>query len=139
MSFKYHETVQELKRLLLDEKDLAAINTYFFKHLGNDRDFMQLGMPKDDPKLLEMIECTASTLSPESSVVGQPYFVYVPKFQLYHGTCHVIGRQASVFYFDDLKKGMLAVLSFGGSTDYLRLSEASLRRRMRNTGFSVAP
>src|SRR5262249_1237243 len=85
---------------------------FFLTNFGEQPGFMRLGEGSGRVPFLEQVLGEGGgQLFPKKAIpLGQMMLVRIPEDQFIHGTVTIEGRLASVLYFDDIHKGMLAIL-----------------------------
>ena len=70
-----------------------------------------------------MVEAALAQLEGHQVQIVSSMLIYVKKYHFYHGPCMLPnGKFGSVFFFDDILQGLLAVSDMGGHVHYMRLT-----------------
>lgn len=102
--------------------------TFFFDHLGENSQFMNLGKPtKNKPvnkTLKEILKKVGQQhLNKPSVLVSNMLLIEIPNRHFFHGPAMVDNYIASLFYFEDVKMGMISLARLGsGWVHYARFS-----------------
>jgi hypothetical protein len=115
----------ELKKMLVQEKNLVTVWSFFLDHFAENAEFMGLG------------KCTQHTLV-EAIVaqVGKEMFagpgtvrgLLLSRVQDFiHGPFSVDGRIGAVFYFEDIQTGLMSVAE-GLTSDQVKFARFSGRQ-----------
>ncbi|MDQ3250561.1 MAG: hypothetical protein M3Q45_15315 [Chloroflexota bacterium] len=117
--------VTMLKMKLMEAKELADVMNYFFDHLGESQEFINVSQPARH-ELLEAIiaQTVGPLLGAKAKVVLHNFLLlHVAQHQFYHGAFTIQGKMANVIYFDDIQMGCIAVaLGMDGPTSFIRFS-----------------
>jgi hypothetical protein len=105
----FKEKLETLKKMLDEEKKFSVTFNYFFDHLGEDPYFFDSCKKTKNPLIKEMLKHVGEQLFDDDGMVTNLKLLKYPKANFYHGSCFVHGRTASLFFFEDIKKGMAAV------------------------------
>ncbi len=119
--------LKELKKKLVEEKDLGKVWLFHMDHFADHLEFVQLGQPAHNPYLDAVILQSCQKMLGTTSPIYDFLLIEIPEYHFFHGPFKVGGRIGGVIYFDDIKKGLLAVSAKYPPTDevmYLRFSEA---------------
>jgi hypothetical protein len=108
----FAEKIETLKRALVDAKNLADVQEYFLTHFAEDDKFMDLGKPVYDAFLESVIDQVMEQVFESKVIMRQVMLIKLPEYHFIHGSCVVEGRFLSVFYFEEVPIGMVAVASF---------------------------
>ncbi len=108
------EELEELKAMTQVEEDFAAIWKFFFDHFGERPEFMSLGERADEEmhEFLEpILESVCRKVISREVMVAQFVLTEVEAAgaRFYHGPCLTDAGVAVVFYFDDVKAGMISI------------------------------
>jgi len=105
-----------LKDKLITAKDFQDPWNYFFDHFGENPDFLQLGHRSHDPALKTIIEGIGEQLFKKKVKVSNFLLTEIAEHNFFHGACFIQGRIATVLFFKDIDKGLLAIsMSMGSS------------------------
>jgi hypothetical protein len=118
----------ELKTLLQTGTEFGDIASCFFD-LSELPAFMEVGKVSRDKalkhKLEQIIEQAASQMFKGELILHNFMLVELPKRHFVHGPISLNNYLCNVFYFTDLKSGMLTITSLrpGALTHFIRLTE----------------
>ena len=120
--------LEDLKKKLVTAKDLSEVGNYFFDHLGEDSDFLDLGKPGRNAVLEAFIAALGRQLCGGKCTITKLLLIQVPGTHFIHGGCFLNGRLANVIYFDDIEVGLLCLVPTkpGGDTVFSRFSAQAL-------------
>jgi hypothetical protein len=102
-------SLQELKKKLVNDKDLLPVWEFFLDHLGDDPAFIDLGEPVDHAFLQEVLPRLGAQMYPRAAMICQMRLVRLADQQFIHGAVNVDGRAGGVLFFEDVQVGLLAV------------------------------
>ncbi len=119
MSEVVTDAIAKLERLLRESDDFSEIGNAFYDLVEIDA-FLDMGAPKENPRLAGMLAAGAEKLFQQPCSIPYSLFVYVPEFDFYHGPAFIESHSANIFYFAGIDLGMLIVDA--GKTHFLRLS-----------------
>ena len=101
--------LQELKKKLINDKDLLQIWGFFLDHLGENVAFLDLGEQVRHPFLEEILPRLGVQMFPQTATVCEMRLVRLADQQFIHGSVTVGGRYGGVLFFEDVQVGLLAV------------------------------
>ena len=108
-----------LKEKLINAQDFAEVMHYFFDYFAENEEFLKLGRAQHSSLVEAIAKETASSALQERATVREFRLFRLPKAKLYHGACFVNGRIATLFFFEDIMTGMMAI-SMGDGTSEIR-------------------
>ena len=120
--------LDELKEKMQTVEEFGEAWNFFFDHFAENNEFMSLGHPTKNEmvnKLLREVlkKCSQQHLNKASVVIADMLLIEIPNRHFFHGPAIVDGYMASVFYFDDLKMGMMSLARLGSDwVHYARFS-----------------
>jgi hypothetical protein len=122
--------LQELKRQVLQEKELAPVWSYFLDHFGEDPDFIALGERTRHAFVEAVLEQVGQQLFARDGAVSRLILTRVADQQFIHGGFSMGGRIGGVFFFEEARIGLLAVADTPPSIEvkYARFSGYPVRR-----------
>ena len=112
-----------LKKKLVNAVEFKTVLNYFLDHFGDHEAFLEIGCKVEDPLLECLIEAAGeSLLSRPTRMDGA--FVMIARHHFIHGAITLDGLPATVLYFQDIRQGMLSVMSNGpeGTVHFIRFS-----------------
>ena len=117
-----------LKDKLINSNDFSAVMHYFFDHFAENHAFMQLGKAQHSSFVETIVTETASAALGERVVVRGLRLIRLVPQKFYHGPCFVNGRIATLFYFEDIRTGMLAIAmsDSSGEMRYARITAVAI-------------
>jgi hypothetical protein len=98
-----------LKAKLLTAKHFGEVTGYFLDHFGDHPAFIKLGEPTTDEFLEQVLEQVAGELFHRPVVVRDLRLVRLPEHEFVHGGFCVEGKVGTLIYFEDARKGLIAV------------------------------
>jgi hypothetical protein len=114
------QELDELKEILQIEEDFPAIAKKFLD-LSEDYKFREMGKLKKNKIIAMAVNKTLDDLG-MAELKGIRLY-YLKKFDFYHGSFLTERMPGMVFYFADIKVGMVLVpRDFSGMIDYFRFS-----------------
>ncbi len=122
------QKLAELKRLLVEATDFSSVFGFFMDHFGEQPELMTLGGQHRDPVFVQLLEQLGSRVIGKKSQIQQPLLLRWPEQKLIHGAFLIGDHVGSVFYFEDLEKGLAAFGSMNsqGPSQFARFSLVSL-------------
>jgi hypothetical protein len=114
--------IDELRRLMLEAREIATIHDYFDDHCVPSDVFMASGIRAKHEILISMVHL-ALKLGQANSPQSSSMLIHLPEYNLWHGPIPTQDGLAVVLYFDDINRGSCASCPF--NTDmvhYFRFS-----------------
>ena len=100
-----------LKEKILRAENFNEVWEYFFDHFSDNPAFMNMGKKTQSSLLRTILEEVGERLFRQKVKVTNMMLTEIPQHHFVHGACFVQNRLASVLYFEDIKVGMLSILS----------------------------
>ena len=122
-----------LRFKIATDKVLADVFEYFFDNFGEDPEFFSVGTPVEDTRLAQLLAHVGGALFKAAKItLRDSRLVRIDEYSFIHGGFLMNGALANVIYFDDIKKGILAVHrpSSHGYTDFVRFSAEMLANNL---------
>ncbi len=122
------DKLTELKTLLQTSEDFSAIASCFFD-MSELQAFQDIGKVSRDKTLKEKLEVIIETAAQQmfkgELILHNFMLIELPKRNFVHGPISINNYMCNVFYFTDLKSGMLTIASLrpGALTHFIRLTE----------------
>jgi hypothetical protein len=95
-----------LKEKLVNSNNFSEVMHYFFDHFAENDAFMDLGTFRHN-KLIETIAAQAASTALNEKKIVIRGMKLVRRF--YHGPCFVNNHIATLFFFEDIQTGMMAI------------------------------
>lgn len=117
--------LRALEKMLHEATRFYDVWDYFLKHFGEDPAFIALGQRGRDEFLDEVLQQIGMQLFGPRVQITEPMLTRLPEYGFIHGTVFMQGRLASALYFENIHKGMLAVLAGPGDapeTKFIRFT-----------------
>jgi hypothetical protein len=119
------QTLNELKRKMATDKEIAHAMEFFFDHFVDSPGFMSLGYAKELPE-----EVKQGVYQALGTAFGKARFLIewltgeIPEMQIIHGTVSIDGKPGVILWASDIKTGILSIPKEVGSAEllYIRLS-----------------
>jgi len=105
------EHFSALKEKILGAENFNEVWEYFFDHFSDNPAFMNMGKKTQNALLRTILEEVGERLFRQKVKVTNMMLTEILQHHFVHGACFVQGRLASVLYFEDVKVGMLSILS----------------------------
>jgi hypothetical protein len=102
--------VATLKDKLIHATQFADVMNYFFDHFGDHPEFIALGERVEHPLLEGIMEAVTQQLFGRPAPITHLALTRLPEHGLVHGGAKLGGKLATVLYFEDVCKGLLAVI-----------------------------
>jgi hypothetical protein len=120
-----------LKEKLVSSDNFSEVMHYFFDHFAENEAFLELGRLRHS-SLIETIahEAAASALG-EKVVIHNMRLVRLAQQKFCHGPCFVNHHIATLFFFEDIQTGMMAIAlsSASGQMLYARITAVAVPNR----------
>lgn len=116
--------LQKLKQKLKQEPKLADIWEFYMDHFADHREFADLGEPLRDEVLEAALTncCKEMCAGKGDKILVKFMSIYLAKQRFFHGPVEIEGRYGGMFYFEDIKTGMVAVPGEDQIVNYSRFS-----------------
>src|SRR5436190_20116652 len=112
--------LEMLKDKLVHGKVFADIFECFLENCGENSEFMKLGQRGRCPTLERIVSEVATKLLGKKAQLRAFLLTYLPECGFVHGGGFINGCIASVFYFEAIQQGILAVAIGAGETKFAR-------------------
>jgi len=129
-----HRRIKTLKLKMATETDFDQIYSYFFTYLGENKNFLKMGQPADNELLSQVLVQIAQAVTHTENIQLTQLMVYhLSNHDFWHGACLFNGYLATMFYFEDIDAGMLAIVGALkiGQTEIIRFSIERLHQPYR--------
>jgi hypothetical protein len=102
---------------------------YFMDHFGEAPELLRLGEPWRDATFVSMLEQLGGRVVGQKARITQPLLLRLSDEKLVHGAFVLGDHVGSVFYFEDIEKGLAAfgTMESKGPSQLARFSLAELR------------
>ena len=91
-------------------KDLGEVYTYFFDNFGENSEFLDASIPTQHELLQSIIEQIGKVMLGKNMMqIRSMRLQLISDYNFIHGSCVLDRHLATIIYFDDIKKGVLAV------------------------------
>ena len=115
----------KLKTLLTTAKDFGKVWHYFFDHLGEDPDFLDLGYPTNDRFLSAFLQEAGNQVFQKKVIIKDLKLILIPDQHFIHGAGWMENCLAGIIYFADIYTGIASISSpFGKSVGGRPLGES---------------
>jgi hypothetical protein len=116
--------LQKLKQKLKQEPKLADIWGFYMDHFADHEEFTDMGEPLRDEVLdAALINCCKEMYTGKADkIVVEFMSIYLAKQRFFHGPVEIDGRYGGMFYFEDIKTGMVAIPGEDPMVNYSRFS-----------------
>lgn len=112
-----------LKDKLITGTNFSNTMRWFFDEIAETSDFASLGEPTSDKLLMEALSgVIAQIIGQNQAAAVEALLFRVPEHQFIHGALTVGKQLGSVFYFEDIERGLLALGDLTGPTHFVRFS-----------------
>ncbi len=114
----------KLKADLVKAERFADVYTYFFDHLGEDPAFLDRGRREENAFLKAVLPHVAEELLHKPVKMVDFLAIRLEDQPFLHGSCQFAGHLMTFFYFEDIAKGLAAVVSILNpkETHFIRFS-----------------
>jgi hypothetical protein len=116
--------LQKLKQKLKQEPKLADIWEFYMDYFADHEEFTDMGEPLRDEVLdAALINCCKEMYAGKADkIVVEFMSIYLAKQRFFHGPVEIDGRYGGMFYFEDIKTGMVAIPGEDPMVNYSRFS-----------------
>jgi hypothetical protein len=121
--------LRDLEMRLHEAKQFSAVWDFFLTHFGEDPAFIALGQRGSDEFLDAVLRQVGQQLFGRRVSLIDPMLTRLPEYGFIHGTVLLEGRLTSALYFENIHKGMLAILAGPGDppeTKFVRFTGRAL-------------
>ncbi len=105
--------IATLKEMLVQGKDFYAVQNYYLDHVA---EIMGKGDTVKDTMLEEVLHQSSRAAVKGEARIAQMLIMRVAEHGFLYGGFLVNGRPASVFYFEEIQTGLLAVVGQGNAS-----------------------
>lgn len=105
------QQVEELKSMVIHDRELKPVMEYFFDHFAGDPEIYTSGVPWRDPVLATVLEGAARQILGSGVELCGLVLTHLPEHRLVHGSMSLGGAQAAAVFFDDVKTGVMAMIT----------------------------
>ncbi len=126
---EFDKEIKKLKEVMMSADELIEIFRFFFDHLGENSDFMEMGNLTEHPGLNRILKAIGKRLLNDDIRITDLLLREIPKHGFIHGKCFINDKMTSVLYFEDIDMGIISIiLSFSNPPDnrLLRFSGVSM-------------
>lgn len=101
--------IDELRRLMVDAKDLREISDHFDAALVSQDAFMDAGEPATNERLVSIARMAVKVAVKDAEVV-EAMLLHLAEYSLWHGALVLHSpAQVQVVYFEDVNRGLCSV------------------------------
>jgi hypothetical protein len=102
--------LRTLQEKLHQVKRFSEVWDFFLTNFGRQREFIALGQQASDPFLEGVLQQVGEQLFGRRIQVTDLMLTRIPEYGFLHGTAQIEGKPTSALYFEEIHKGMLAVI-----------------------------
>lgn len=117
--------LKQLKAKLCVAKDFGEVMNFFFD-IAEQPGFMDHGEKVADPHLAAIVEMVGQALFHKDVKLKHFLPVRIDQFKFTHGAGVLNDLPMNVIYFDEIEKGLVAVLMGGNRTQFIRITKKDL-------------
>ncbi len=117
--------LEELKAKLSIATDLVEVMDFFFS-IVEQPGFMNQGEKVADPRLVGIIEMVGKAVFHQEVRLQHFLPIRIESAKFTHGAGLLNGQPMNVIYFDEIEKGLVAVLKGGSRTQLIRITKKDL-------------
>jgi hypothetical protein len=116
--------LQKLKQKLRQEPILADIWRFYMDHFIDHAEFANMGEPLHSEQLEAALVNTCRQMFADKGelLIAEFMSIYLAKYRFFHGSVRIEGRYGGMFYFEDIKMGLLAIPGEPPMVKYSRFS-----------------
>ncbi len=126
-SFK--NKLETLKNMLISEDDFGETFNYFFGQLGEDQHFIDASKKAKHPLLKTVLKFIGKNIFKDDVKIHHMMLLKFSPSRFYHGSCFIHNKPATIFFFEDIDMGMVALSLAGfapGEVRFVRFSSTIL-------------
>ncbi|MCP4345775.1 MAG: hypothetical protein GY795_09640 [Desulfobacterales bacterium] len=118
--YEFDKEINKLKEVMLSADELIEIFRFFFDHLGENPDFMNMGNLTEHPSLNSILREIGKRVLNDDIQITELLLTEIAKHGFIHGKCLLNGRMTSILYFKDIDVGIISlILSFSSPDNRL--------------------
>jgi hypothetical protein len=116
--------LQKLKQKLRQEPILADIWRFYMDHFVDHAEFANMGEPLHSEQLEAALvnSCRQMFADKGELLIAEFMSIYLAKYRFFHGSVRIEGRYGGMFYFEDIKMGLIAIPGEPPMVKYSRFS-----------------
>lgn len=117
--------LNQLKEILVQEKDLSNIWDFFMDHFADHPEFLEYGDRSQSPLLEAVLPEICKQIFGKEVIIQNLLLIYIPEYEFFHGPFYVQGQMGSAIYFEDINTGAIAISEpppSNGEVKYSRFS-----------------
>jgi hypothetical protein len=116
--------LQKLKQKLRQEPILGDIWEFYSTHFLDHVEFINMGETRHSEELEAAIvnSCRQMFENKGELLTAEIMSIYLEKYRFFHGSVKIEGRYGGMFYFEDIKMGLLAIPGEPPMVKYSRFS-----------------
>ncbi len=116
--------LQKLKQKLRQEPKLADIWEFYLDHFADHQEFANLGEPVQNKEIeTALVNCCRQMFEDKGELLIAEFMsIYLAKQRFFHGPVKIEGRYGGMFYFEDIKMGLVAIPGEHPLVKYSRFS-----------------
>jgi hypothetical protein len=121
--------LRDLEAKLHEAKRFSQVWDFFLTHFGEGPEFIALGQRGSDEFLDTVLRQVGQQLFGRKVRIADAMLTRLPEHGFVHGTVLLEGRLTSALYFENIHKGMLAILAGPGDppeTKFVRFTGRAL-------------
>ncbi len=124
---KFAQHLEILKMKLVHDDDFFEIKNYFFDHLAESDEFMEMGKHKRDKRLEQVLAFAAQqALNTKIVALQNVFFINLRKQHFTHGGGQMNEYLANFIYFSDIDVGLLTLAPFPPARGETKMARFSL-------------
>jgi hypothetical protein len=127
--------LKTLKTKLHEAEQFSDVWDYFLTNFGEVPEFIALGQRGSDPFLETVLAEVGKQLFGREIHVTNMLLTRIPEYRFIHGTVFLEGKLTTALYFEEIHKGLLAVLwsSRPPETKFVRFTGRALYDAMNRS------
>lgn len=117
--------LQQLKRKLIQEKDLSKIWSFYMDEFADRPEFIEVGEPKQSAFLEAVVPQICQQMFGKKVKITGFLSIYIAEYNFFHAPFQAEGRIGGLIYFEAESIGLLAVSGKFPATDEVKYSRFS--------------
>jgi hypothetical protein len=117
--------LSKLKQKLREEAQLSTIWVFYMDHFADHPEFTNMGEPLHNEQLKMALVKSCQQMfadQAEQVVIAEFMSIYIARHRFFHGPVKIAGRYGGMFYFEDIKMGLVAIPTDPPMVKYSRFS-----------------
>jgi hypothetical protein len=119
------ERLKQLRRKLIQEKDLSKIWSFYTDEFADRPEFLDVGEPKPNEFIEAVVPQICQQIFGKKVKITDLMTIYLAEYNFFHAPFLAEGRIGGLIYFEEERIGLLAVSAKFPPTDEVKYSRFS--------------